>query len=124
MSEQPEAPRETQPGHETQDISLSGVARVTLALIVALVVIHLLLIAMYHDFDRRRSLAGRDTPPIESGIETAPRLETDPDADLRALRAREEDILRTYGWIDRGRGVVRVPIERAMEWVAKPGNTP
>lgn len=35
--------------------------------------------------------------------------------DLRNLRAREESELHSYRYIDRGRGTVRLPIERAME---------
>ena len=35
--------------------------------------------------------------------------------DLRNLRAREESELHSYRFIDRGRGTVRLPVERAME---------
>jgi hypothetical protein len=35
--------------------------------------------------------------------------------DLRNLRAREESELHSYRFLDRGRGTVRLPIERAME---------
>ena len=36
-------------------------------------------------------------------------------------RIVEDQVLRTYGWLDRERGVVRIPIERALELVAKEG---
>ncbi len=39
--------------------------------------------------------------------------------DLRNLRAREESELHSYRFIDRGRGSVRLPIERAMELFAR-----
>lgn len=39
--------------------------------------------------------------------------------DLRNLRAREESELHSYRFLDRGRGTVRLPIERAMELFAK-----
>jgi len=39
--------------------------------------------------------------------------------DLRNLRAREESELHSYRYIDRARGTVRLPIERAMELFAK-----
>jgi hypothetical protein len=51
----------------------------------------------------------------------APILQTNPSADLRALRAREQAVLDTYGWIDRERGLVRIPIEKAMDLLAKRG---
>lgn len=40
-----------------------------------------------------------------------------PAADLAAQRSREQEHLEQYRWIDRERGVVQIPIERAMELV-------
>ncbi len=34
---------------------------------------------------------------------------------LSEVQSWHEEILTTYGWVDRSAGVVRVPIERAME---------
>lgn len=48
-----------------------------------------------------------------------PRLQANPSEEMAAFRARENEILSTYGWIDPNRGVVRIPIERAMELVAR-----
>jgi hypothetical protein len=44
-------------------------------------------------------------------------------------RARREERLRAYGWVDRSRGVVHLPIDRAMELVQQgarpaPGGAP
>ena len=50
-----------------------------------------------------------------------PRLQATPALDLARFRAREEERLGTYGWVDRPNGVVHVPIERAMEIVAREG---
>lgn len=38
---------------------------------------------------------------------------------LQELRAREENELQTYGWINRTDGVVRIPIDRAMQLLAE-----
>ncbi len=50
-----------------------------------------------------------------------PRLQTNPPLDLSRYRAIEEAQLHSYGWIDRGNGVVRIPIERALEIVVQNG---
>ena len=42
-----------------------------------------------------------------------------PNTRLEALRAQEAAALGTYGWVDKEKGVVRVPIDRAMELVAQ-----
>src|SRR5277367_6378199 len=34
---------------------------------------------------------------------------------LADLRAANVEALTTYGWVDQGKGIVRLPIERAME---------
>jgi hypothetical protein len=51
----------------------------------------------------------------------APRLQVTPERDLAALRAQEEAILGSYAWIEKDRGVVRIPIEEAMRIVAENG---
>lgn len=38
---------------------------------------------------------------------------------LKELHASEQEELNTYGWVDKDKGTVRIPIERAMELVAK-----
>jgi hypothetical protein len=54
------------------------------------------------------------TPP-------GPRLQTSARADLARFRAHEEQTLNSYGWIDRNKGLVRIPIERAMNLLAQRG---
>ena len=51
----------------------------------------------------------------------APPLQISPGLDLEAIRAEETELLSTYGWIDRERGIVRVPIDRAMELLLERG---
>lgn len=41
--------------------------------------------------------------------------------ELAHYLAQQRDLLSSYGWIDRGNGIVRIPIERAMELVADRG---
>jgi len=51
-----------------------------------------------------------------------PRLEIDDgNQDLTDLHEREDLLLNHYSWVDRGKGTVRIPIERAMEIIAEKG---
>ena len=50
-----------------------------------------------------------------------PRLQTNPRQDLSDLRAREDQLLNSYGWVDKNTGVVRIPIERAMQLIVERG---
>jgi hypothetical protein len=51
----------------------------------------------------------------------APQLETDERTQLNDIRLNEEQILSTYGYVDQKAGVVRIPIERAMDLIAQRG---
>jgi hypothetical protein len=116
-------PRPAQvPGHETRDVSGIYVSLFALALAAALALLLPLLIWLFSRFEaqaQRRDpvqspLAG-DQVPLE------PRLETNPGAELAALRAHEEQELTTYGWIDMRQNAVRLPIDRAIELLAARG---
>jgi hypothetical protein len=50
-----------------------------------------------------------------------PHLQLSPPADMSAFRAREEEALTNYAWIDRTNGIVRIPIERAMDLLLERG---
>ncbi len=50
-----------------------------------------------------------------------PRLQSDPAGDLRDYQAAQRARLEGYAWADRERGLVRIPIERAMEMIAARG---
>jgi hypothetical protein len=43
---------------------------------------------------------------------------------LAEIRAAEEISLNTAGWIDQSRGIVRLPIETAMQLAAEAGQNP
>jgi hypothetical protein len=51
----------------------------------------------------------------------APRLQPDPPGDWRAFHDAELRRLNGIGWMDRGRGIVHIPIDRAMRDVAAAG---
>ncbi len=50
-----------------------------------------------------------------------PREQVSPQADLQTFRAQKEAELNSYGWINRKAGVVRIPIDRAMDLILRQG---
>lgn len=65
-----------------------------------------------------------DTRVVEPGDVAkfpAPRLETNELAEINDLRIQEATKLHSYGWVDEQAGVVRIPIDRAIELVAQRG---
>jgi hypothetical protein len=53
-----------------------------------------------------------------------PRLRENPPADMDQLRVRENGVLTTYGWVDRGAGIGRIPIDRAIDLAAQGKTAP
>jgi hypothetical protein len=41
--------------------------------------------------------------------------------ELQELRAAEDAVLRSYSWVDRAGGIVRMPIDRAIDLLAERG---
>jgi hypothetical protein len=50
-----------------------------------------------------------------------PRLEKNERLEINDFRLQEEQTLYSYGWVDRQAGLVRIPIDRAMELIAQRG---
>jgi hypothetical protein len=50
-----------------------------------------------------------------------PRLQISPTGDWQRYRKEQENLLNTYGWVNKTSGIVRIPIEQAMARVAAEG---
>jgi hypothetical protein len=62
-------------------------------------------------------------PEIESGFQKLPepRLQVSPAEDLAKVKNSSREKLESYGWVDRDSKTVRIPIERAIDFVAERG---
>ena len=69
-----------------------------------------------------------DTPRHELADERqvppAPRLQAFPNKDYAEYEAVQRQLVSSYGWIDREAGLVRLPVERAMELLLEDANRP
>lgn len=108
---------------EPGDVNVMAIAGIAFGLVIAVMIINLLLLLFFGYLSARESRAGRAMTPWQSETEIppAPRLRVSPRSDLAEMQAAEQTILHSYGWIDKERGIVRIPIEEAMELVAKQG---
>ena len=68
------------------------------------------------------SLAGFSAAAVTPPAAFAPpQLQSDPAGELRDYQAAQRARLSGYAWADRERGLVRIPIERAMAMIAARG---
>jgi hypothetical protein len=44
-----------------------------------------------------------------------------PGQELKATRAAEDLMLKSYAWVDKDKGIVRIPIQRAIDLLAQRG---
>ncbi len=112
-------------GHETRDVDLSGAPRLVIGMVAFLALVFAFVWFVYVKW---RADANASQPPIPAiavrdgdRLPPLPRLQTTPNVDLRAFRDREAQVLTTYGWVDKEKGVVRIPIDRAIDLVAERG---
>jgi hypothetical protein len=73
-------------------------------------------------FESRAASANRAAQvfPLAAGAEKTPpfpSLQTQPFKDIYTLRENENTRLTGYGWVDKGTGITRIPIEDAMRLV-------
>ena len=94
--------------YEREDLSLVVIGIAAIVIFAGVLLIPLILRTFYP-----RTI--EDVERAQTVVPPAPDLQTDEPQDLRAFRAAEEQRLNSYGWIDRGKGVVHVPIRQAMK---------
>ncbi len=110
-------PAATGPAHEPDRTNARALTAWTIGL-VGLIVLTIVVVTWLLGF---LSAAKRpQSRPPRTGPAAAEHWRNPP-TDLERLRRQETQNLNTYGWIDRDAGVVRIPVERAMELMAANG---
>jgi hypothetical protein len=113
----------TERGHEWSDVPVRPLLLSLGALAIGCLIVMGVMRAMFKSFDA--SARARDVPghvlAEEHQIPPPPKLEANPTAENQGDAAAERRVLESYGWIDRDAGIVRVPVERALELVLKEG---
>jgi len=111
--------------HEESDVNIRAILGFGAALAVVAAVVHLLIYVLFGYFTSRENAKVPSEYPLAVAagdrVPPEPRLQTNPRQDLADLRAREDELLGSYGWVDRNAGVVRIPIEAAMKLTLERG---
>ena len=125
MVEHTDAPRQDNPAvsHESSDVDLRRITYWGVGLAAAVVLILVFLFWLFNFFSTRESRLGHDPVGIRQSTPqtTGLPLQISPRSEMAEMRAAEDKILHSYGWIDQQKGIVRIPIERAMELTAQRG---
>lgn len=116
-------PEVLQAGHETRDVNIHAILWLAIgtAVGVGLVSVGLWLLMMLYKQAAERSEPRISPLAQEKIVPPAPRLQSRPIQDYDDYRAEEEEKLTTYAWIDKEKGIVRLPVGRAKELILERG---
>ena len=111
--------------HEETDVDIRAILMFAAGLIATTLVLSGVVLLLYRYLDARESQQAQAEFPLAvqqaPRLPPEPRLQTNPREDLRELREQEEQVLKTYGWVDRNGGVLRIPIEEAIKLMVQRG---
>jgi hypothetical protein len=123
----------TQHGVETgqidREIDVKNILWMGLGLVGIALAVHLLIWGLLRGFDKLDDR--RDVPltPIEASSPQpaefpGPNLQINDEQDMRVMREEEDRLLGKAGWVDRQGGVMRVPMDVAIDVIARRGVGP
>ena len=115
--------------HEKSDVNYRAILQFGGGMVLMGAIIQVVLIWLYGYFQASDQAAKR---PNSAWKETArmqlppePRLEAiEPLVEKRSEESSPEQVLRTYGWVDRQSGTVRIPIDEAMKLLTEGSREP
>ncbi len=113
-------------GYEKTDAHAGDTYRAGLYILGTMVLTALVVVPMYRYLARREAREQRPAvsvlKPDANAVPAAfPRLVASEPAVLAEFRAQEEAFLTSYGWVEKDKGLARMPIDAAMKIVAERG---
>jgi hypothetical protein len=111
-------------GHETQDAHVLPIVATLASLAVGAAMVALLVYGIFRYLADHPLSATPPNPMAETSTQQfppTPRIEEHPAIEMQDLLSQEDKILTTYGWTDKNLGIVRIPIDQAMELQLKRG---
>jgi len=115
-----------QVSHERRDVNVFQISAFGIGLLLACIVTVFAMWGLFDYFYQRENEKNTANPVAgmmseRQKLPPEPRLQATPRLELKDLRADEDAILNSYGWIDPNRGIIRIPISVAMDMVAAKG---
>ena len=111
--------------HEESDVNVGAILGFGGALLVIAIIIHVFLWWLQGVYTRQTEQPQAVVYPLAAGQQeqrpAEPRLQENPQEDMRRLRARQQAALEQRGWVKQEAGIARIPIEEAMRIVVERG---
>lgn len=116
-------PAPQRPKYESRDINVRMVVCFAIGLVVSAIIVHFAIAWLHEDFALQYPSPHPASRIVMDArmIAPEPRLQVNPAVDLKKFQAEEDSRLNSYGWVDQRAGVIRIPIQRAMDLIAQRG---
>jgi hypothetical protein len=126
-------------GFEREDVSTKPLFGFLIGLLVTGVIVYYMIWGIFHFMDAyERRHQQPKSPMVQMEPDTRepnpdrthekvvrefpePRLEDSETTEINDFRYRQDETLASYGWVDQSSGVVRIPIDRAMQLIVQRG---
>lgn len=111
-------------GYERTDAHAGATVRAGLYILAVMVLTALVLVPVYRFLGRREKAEQKPGATVlkpAAAPSAFPRLVASEPAALAEFRAQEDAFLAGYGWVEKDRGIARMPIDEAMKIVAERG---
>jgi len=120
-----EEPRNPHVHHEPGDVNARAVTESGLAMAALVIVFSIGLWGVFEYLKHRVTEMALPLSPAAmvnaQKQPPEPRLQPHAAQDMRQMQSDENKIMQQYAWIDPDKGIVRIPVERAMDLIAQRG---
>ncbi len=106
-------------GHEQREVSVPFIVISLAVLLIGTFLVALLVVGIFKYFSHEYH--PEQAAQVQPQIPPQPRIEVEPWQQLQSVRAREDHTLNSYAWVDQKQGIVRIPIDQAIDALAKKG---
>jgi hypothetical protein len=108
---------------EHRDVNIWAIGKVAIGLVLTTIASMLLVLGVFRYFEVQEN--ARQAPPAAGftagKLPPEPRLLENEPANLKQYRAVEDQVLNGYQWADQKKGVVKIPIDQAIDRLVQKG---
>ncbi len=108
---------------EHRDVNIWAIGKVAIGLILTTIASLLLVLGVfrYLEVQENARQAAQPEGAVAGQLPPEPRLLENEPANLQQFRASEDQELNGYVWVDRQKGIVKIPIDRAIDRLLQKG---
>ncbi len=123
-SSKPMEPVDASAGWEKRDVNIRGLFQFAFWMAVVLAVTMIGMRFTFNSYKKAMPLGATASPMVkltDRMIPSGPLLQVHPHQELEAYCSAQQQNVNTYAWVDQPSGVVRIPVDRAIELILAKG---